>query len=275
MLSKTSVWRVIRERKIIRAHKRISTTCEDLIASFRANPIHYPVHPLKSLGTDMIIWQYWAQGYNNVPPLIQTCLQSIEQNAKGFKIVRLSDENIGEYIDIPVFFQKKRPYMSPAHFSDVLRLLLLEAYGGVWADATIKLTGSIPETYLDQEFFVFRRDPAEPNYRYWRNVYAYYFGWAKGFRVNMLNSFIIAQKGNQTISDLSDLMLLWWKEHDDLPDYFFFQILFDVYGCPNCFPLVSDTLPHYLQQSINDPNFHIMSSEMIERTIPIHKLTYK
>ena len=70
-------------------------------------------------------------------------------------------------------------------------------------------------------------------------------------------------------------MLLWWRKHDDVPDYFFFQILYDVYGSQDKFQLVSDTLPHYLQQSINDPKFNLMKREDILRTIPIHKLTYK
>ena len=48
-----------------------------------------------------------------------------------------------------------------------------------------------------------------------------------------------------------------------------------IIGSPADMPLVSDTLPHYLQQSINDPSFDLMSREEILRTIPIHKLTYK
>ena len=161
------------------------------------------------------------------------------------------------------------------HFADLLRLMLLKVYGGVWLDATVLLTGPIPEQYSWCDFFAFRRDPAEPNQAYWRNTYAYYFGWAKGFRVNLLNSILFAHKGSRTVSDLCNLMLIWWKDHNSLPDYFFFQILCDVYGIPNSMPLVSDTLPHYLQQSINDPKFTIMERGDIIRRIPIHKLTYK
>ena len=174
----------------------------------------------------------------------------------------------------PDAIQFARHFLDPAERDDQIELLLA-AYGGIWMDATIFLSGPIPEDYTKQDFFVFRRDPSEPDRRYWRNTYAYYFGWAKGFRVNMLNSLIVARCGNRTISDLCDLMLSWWKEHDSVPDYFFFQILFDVYAPKDVCPIVSDTLPHYLQQSINDPSFKLMSREEILRTIPIHKLTYK
>jgi hypothetical protein len=182
---------------------------------------------------------------------------------------------VSEYLELPGFVQARRASYSRAHFSDLLRLILLKTYGGIWMDATILMTGPIPEKWADSDFFVFRRDPREPDYKYWRNTYAYYFGWARGFRVNMLNSFIIARGGGRTISELSDLMLLWWRDHDNVPDYFFFQILFDVYGCRDEFPLVSDTLPHYLQQSIHDPGFRIMKQEDIREHFPIHKLTYK
>ena len=137
------------------------------------------------------------------------------------------------------------------------------------------MTRPIPKKWEESDLFLFRRDPNEPDYRYWRNTYAYYFGWAKGFRVNMLSSFIIAKQGNKTVSELCDLMLLWWRDHTDLPDNFFLQFLYDVYDCPDDFELVSDTLPHYLQQSFNDPKFMIMQREDILKRFPIHKLTYK
>ncbi|MBQ2527003.1 MAG: capsular biosynthesis protein, partial [Bacteroidales bacterium] len=59
------------------------------------------------------------------------------------------------------------------------------------------------------------------------------------------------------------------------PDYFFFQILFDVLPSFGDYPLVSDCLPHYLQQSINDPSFPLMDKDEILKKIHIHKLTYK
>ena len=84
-----------------------------------------------------------------------------------------------------------------------------------------------------------------------------------------------AKKGGRTVTDLCNLMLLWWKESSYLPDYFFLMILFDVYDGDKDFPLVSDTLPHYLQQSINDPDFSLMQRDEILKRFPIHKLTYK
>ena len=274
-LSHTFLWRKLRERKILRSHRRVAGICQELIDRYEAAPVHFEILQKKQFATDRIIWQYWAQGYENVPPVVRKCLDSVERFSEGYTIIRLTDKNLSEYLDIPRFVQDKRARFSTAFFSDLLRLMLLKTYGGIWLDATVFLSGSIPEDIARAPFFVYRRDPKEPNIKYWRNTYAYYFGWTKGFRVNMLSSVIVARKDGITISDMCDMLLLWWRDHDNVPDYFFFQILFDTYPLKEDFPLVSDTLPHYLQQSINDPTFDLMSREDILAKIPIHKLTYK
>lgn len=275
ILSRSFIWRKLREQIILASHKKTAKICEDLIHQYHESPVEYRIEPKKQFDTDRIIWQYWAQGYDDVPEVVSRCLKSVERYASDYYIIRLDDGNLSEYLDFPEFINNKRPSYSKAHFSDILRLMLLKAYGGIWMDATILLTGPIPENIASCDFFVFRRDPAEPNYKYWRNTYAYYFGWAKGFRVNMLNSFIVAQKGNKTINDLCDYMLFWWETHDSVPDYFIFQILFDTYQCKEDFPLISDCIPHLLQQSINDPHFKLITRERIIQTTSIHKLTYK
>lgn len=276
-LSRTALWRWLRERKILAQHRRVAAICEQLIAEYRQRPISFTFTQKVVFDTEKIVWQYWAQGFDSVPDVVRQCLDSVDRYATGYKIIRLSDDTLSDYLDLPDFLSAKRPMMTTAHFSDLLRLMLLKTYGGIWMDATVLLTGPIPEEYAQSDFFVFRRDPAEPNYRYWRNVYAYYFGWAKGFRVNMLSSFMVAKRGNRIISGLCDLMLLWWQKNDSFPDYFFLQIMTDVYCrlAPQESILVSDTFPHYLQQSISDPDFNLMEPEEIKKSIPIHKLTYK
>ena len=268
-------WRILRELKIIRTHARVARICQDLLRACREDATPLSVGAKKEFGDERIIWQYWAQGFENAPELVQECARSVDRYSAGWKVIRLSDRNLDEYLDLPDYVQRKRSCFQIAFFADLIRVLLLRAYGGIWADATILLSGPVPEEYTQAPFFVFRRDPKEPDFRYWRNTYAYYFGWAKGFRVNMLNSFIAAHKDSKTLELLCQAMLKWWKEHDSLPDYFFQQVLFDCMGTLEDYPLVSDTLPHYLQQSRNDPAFSLMDREDILRKIPIHKLTYK
>lgn len=273
------VWSTIREKRIVAQHARVAKLCEELIANNKDLHPASEVHPKTDLGTQKIIWQYWAKGYDNLPEVVQSCLESVDRYAGEHMVIRLSDANLAEYIDVPDFVKSKRGYMTVAHFSDILRVLLLNAYGGIWLDATVMLTGPIPQEYLNCDFFAFQRDPEEQNKNYWKNTYAYYFGWAKGFRVNMLNSVLVAKKGSQIIASISDLLLAWWKRNEGIPDYFFFQILFDVmvkgeWSQYNC-SIVSDCLPHYLQQYRNDPAFDLMPEDRIAKEQFIHKLTYK
>lgn len=273
------VWSTIREKRIVAQHSRVARLCEDLIENSKELHLASDVHPKIDFGSQKIIWQYWAQGFDSLPQVVRECMESVDKFSGEYKVIRLSDPDLEEYLDIPEYIAQKRDKMTVAHFSDILRVLLLNTYGGVWIDATVMLTCPIPQKYLKYDFFAFQRDPAEPDKSYWKNTYAYYFGWAEGFRVNLLSSFISAARGSEMVSSLSDFILYWWKTQDYLPDYFFLHILFDVmvkgdWSKYNC-PVESDCLPHYLQQYRNDPAFALMPGDRITGEISIHKLTYK
>ena len=276
LLSHSLLWEKIRERKILSAHRKTADICRQLMADYAASPLRVELRPKKTFPPDrLIVWQYWAQGYEDVPPIVKECLDSVSEHCRDCTVVRLTDQNLAEYLDLPDFVRERRSQFSRAFFSDLLRLMLLRVYGGLWLDATIMMTGPVPEAFGTLDFFVYRRDPDEPCQKYWKNTYAYYFGWAKGFRVNMLSSIMYARPGSLTVQGLCDLLLFWWKTQTTLPDYFFLQILFDVYQPRDAFPLVSDCIPHYLQKSMDDPEFSIMSREEIIRDHPFHKMTYK
>lgn len=279
LLVPNGLWRIIRKHKIIRSHARVAGICESLISECEANHISFKFERIHSFDSEKIIWQYWAQGYSSLPSVVQECLASVDEYCSGYTIVRLDDANLRDYIEFPEWFETKRNTMSRAHFSDILRVVLLSTYGGIWMDATIKLTAPIPSQISESPFFVFRRDDNELNKNYWENTYAYYFGWGRGFRVRMLSSFMVVSADCTGVSALLNCLLTWWQGHDYLPDYFFLQILFDVLirkgiTSLDC-EILSDTLPHYMQQSINDPAFSLVPSEKISEICSIHKLTYK
>lgn len=281
IVKKCLFWHVIRKQRIIRQHARVAALCKQLIDDCQGHHTNDTSTQLGSSIKGQVIWQYWAQGYEQVPEVVQKCLKSVEQWKGDYTIIRLTDNNLSDYIQLPDYIlEKKEKGIIPfAQFSDILRVCLLSSYGGIWLDATILLTGPIPQRYCDMDFFVFQRDPNEPNKKYWENAYAYYYGWSKGFRVNMLNAVMFAQKDSVVITEMAQLLLAYWKDHDELPDYFFFQILFDVLindklKGHNC-PIESDCTPHLLQQSINDPKFNLATNTEIKKMTNIHKLTYK
>lgn len=280
VIKKLLFWPKIKRRLIIRKHRAVSRFCRKLISDYESKPeSHYLVTPLKNLNSDKIIWQYWGQGFNNeMPELVRKCLDSVEKNHGEATIIRLSDETISEYLEIPDFVLEKKGLYPKAIFSDLLRCMLLSAYGGCWLDATVLLSEKIPQKYWDADFFLFQRYESETNKKYWSNAFYYYFGWENGFSVRVLNSIIFSQKNNPAITAITQLLLHFWNQHDNLPDYFFFQILFNELvkeeRIGNC-EIENDCIPHLLQQYINDPDFKLASLNDILSVTPFHKLTYK
>lgn len=84
-----------------------------------------------------IIWVFWWQGEEKMPPVIHECYESICRNANGRKVNLLSEANYEQYVQLPEFVVEKfrRGIISSPHFSDIVRVFLLNTYGGLWIDA--------------------------------------------------------------------------------------------------------------------------------------------
>lgn len=276
----SAVWKELRLFRILRTHSRVAGFCESLIEDFYKSGQRLELKPLKpELVGRKVIWQYWAQGYDQVPEIVGECLSSVEKYKGDYCLVRLTDDTVSEYIDIPEEAVRNSRNAGLAFYSDLLRVALLSLYGGVWLDATVMLCAPLRDRMKGDDFFMFQRDTDAPDKKYWEGTYAYYFGWRKGFRVNVLNSVIYAKTGSVVINDMCGLLMKFWTENATAPDYFFFQILFDVLingklKGMNC-SIQSDCLPHYLQQYRNDPSFSLAKEDEILRMIETHKLTYK
>ncbi|WP_253850309.1 capsular polysaccharide synthesis protein [Moraxella nonliquefaciens] len=241
---------------------------------------HLKIKPKKHLPHQKIIWQYWGQGIDdNLPNIVKLCFASIDKYKGDSTVIRLDDDNIHEYLDLPDFIWQKRqnPEFKHAFFADLIRLALLYAYGGIWIDATILLTNEINDNIKHQDFFMFQRCPNALNKQFWQNFNIDYFGWDDGHLVNVLNSFIVAKKNHELIGICLDLLLNFWKNQSHITHYFFFQILFDTlikheYSSLNC-QIIDDTLPHLLIANINQP-FDEMVYQNILGKSNIHKLRY-
>lgn len=240
----------------------------------------FEVKPKKDLSNKKIIWKYWGQGWDNknLPDIVKVCQLSVEKNKGEYEVIYLDDNNIKEYLDYPEFINKKRenPNFKYAFFSDILRLMLLKCYGGIWADATFLFTDKIPNNLLNKELFIYSRDKNAVNKQKWMNLNQGYFSWNVKHRTNYLNSIIISQRKNKNIELLLQLMFNFWETQNNIPHYFFFQILFDELvkeGLIKNFDSLDDTLPHLLFAELNNP-----FDENVFRNITLkcnqHKLTY-
>lgn len=277
----TDLWSKIRKRRIIRDQANIAQLCDLYIQDyFHNNKKLFIPKPKKELSGKRIIWQYWAQGFEGeLPEVVKYCLESVDKYKGDYEVIRLSDETISQYVDIPDYIWAKRGHgFSVTAFSNILRLALLDTYGGLWIDSTVLVTGEIPDYLAENDYFMFQRDENEANKKYWEGTYAYYFGWGKNFRVRVLTSIVYSKACSRFIDDYLNLLLYVWKVNDHYPFYFTFQVLYNQLvesglSASAC-KIVNDCPPHYLMQIINDPNAPFTTNETLEKCT-MHKLTYK
>lgn len=236
-----------------------------------------PPMPKQQLPENRIIWQYWEQGLDeNTPPMVKTCLNSVLQHRGDYEVRVLTYESIKQYIDLPKFIYKKyecNKAFRTAFFSDILRLYLLSAYGGIWIDATVYMTDRIPHEWLNSELFMFERAQRPKDHEFWENYNPEYFSWNKYFRVRVLNSFIIAKKGNTLITKMLGVLIEYWKHEINFKHYFLFQIIFNELTKNNNHAKFSDVPPHEMARHIYDA----MDRELfvnLKKNSPVHKLSY-
>ena len=263
--------------------EKLAQASSNFIKLYCANGLtKFNLQPNKKLDSDRIIWQYWGQGINSesLPETVKICFNSVDHYQKDYQIIRLDDNSIREYLDLPEFVWEKRKdkKFKYAFFSDLLRLALLDVYGGIWMDATILLTDSIPENIESLDFFLFQRDKNATDKIFFENYNKLYFGWHMQHYVNILNSFIVSKKKGLIVHVWLDLLLNFWKTQKTISHYFFAQIMFDAlinhekFRNFNC-PVSDDTLVHIMQARFDD-KFDPAEFERIKQKTVIHKLKY-
>ena len=244
----------------------------------------YPHFPMTAkqphLAGEKIIWLYWGQGWDeqNLPEIVQICRKSVGRYAADYRVIELDDTNLTEYLDFPDFVWDKKQHnkaFKPAFFADILRLALLECYGGVWLDATVYLTAPLPEKYAAMDYFMFYRSQNAENQSDWEKLNADCFSWRPNHPVNVQNNIIFAKCRNRVIGTCLDVMLNFWATQNRIPHYFFFQIMYDRlmadYLADMRCPVEDDTLPHLLLLNFNRP-FNPSLFESILQKSSLHKL---
>jgi len=212
------------------------------------------------------IWTCWLQGYDNAPPIVKSCITSMRTYANGYEVVIITEENISDYVAMPEFIltKYKAGIISTAHFADLLRLLLLINYGGIWLDAAVLLTQKIPQTLLDSDLFVFQscilHNDVQP----------------------CSNWFIIAQKGNPILLKVLHILLSFWKENSKLINYFIFHVAVQLvitqdHQAKQLWSKLfykNNADPHLLQKKLFDAFDPVMKNYIWDMSF-VHKLTYK
>ena len=214
------------------------------------------------------IWVLWWQGYDDAPPLVKACINSIYRNKGEFNVILLSSDNIDKYIEIPYEIKSKvGKGMKYAHLADYIRLKLLATYGGLWIDSTFLLTSPLPSEIADYSWYTIRS----------RNEYYYCisnFRWAINF--------MYFSKDNLFVKKLFSLFDSYWMKYDVAIDYFIMDyaiywllynnklFLEDFAIIPKSNPECFDGLMNMLNDSYEENKYN----KMISKTWA-HKLSYR
>ena len=174
------------------------------------------------------IWVCWWTGVDNAPALVKQCVKSIKKNSNGHPIYIITEKNYMNYLDIPSYILDKvnKGIMCLANFSDYLRISLLEKYGGMWLDATVYVSQSLPEDMFERELFTCKSPGAQGFFANGRWTSYCIGGWKK-------NTFFIIVK---------ECFERYWERYDMAIDYLLVDYIFaSVYdNNPYCKQVLDD-----------------------------------
>ncbi len=209
-----------------------------------------------------VIWTCWFQGRHVAPRLVQRCISSWEERNPGWEVRCLDGYGIRRYIELPDFNGKS---ITHTGLSDIVRLLLLQEYGGVWADATLFCNRPLEEwldQYLQAGFFAFHRPGPDRELSTW---------------------FLAAETNHNLVSRWLDWALAYWSDRATADAYHWFHYRFaDACRADPAFardweavPKVSAREPHGIQRAgLLQTDSAIIDSQ-VDWTTPVFKLTYK
>jgi hypothetical protein len=107
-----------------------------------------------------VVWTLWLQGRHRAPRVVRECLASWERHNPTWEIRCLDATTVGRYVDVASVVDLATSTITATSLSDVIRLLLLHEYGGVWVDATLYCNRPLDEwlePVLGEGLFAFSR----------------------------------------------------------------------------------------------------------------------
>jgi hypothetical protein len=103
-----------------------------------------------------LLWSYWKQGEDAAPDLVKHCIDSWRILNPGWDVRILDPTSVPHFTPMDGVPESMRVQ----HYADVLRLRLLDEYGGVWVDATTRCAKPLDHwlpPLMQSGFFAFSR----------------------------------------------------------------------------------------------------------------------
>jgi hypothetical protein len=106
-----------------------------------------------------IIWILWFQGEKNAPMVVSKCIESWKKYHPNWKVIIIDENTYSDYINISSIIKNNKEFITKTLLSDIVRVNLLNKYGGVWVDSTcycnLELENWV-DPYIKNSFFMFR-----------------------------------------------------------------------------------------------------------------------
>lgn len=208
------------------------------------------------------IWTCWFQGRENAPDLVQRCISSWEKKNPGWSLRCLDAATAGLYADVGTIVDLERQAVTAASLSDILRILLLREYGGVWVDATLYCNRPLDEWLAD----VFGRG---------------FFAFATPGEDRLLSSWFIATTpDNHILTRWHASVARYWSRRSASDDYFWFHHQFtdmcesdpELRQLWDEVPKISADGPHSIEGLSSDSEG---SAADVDWATPVFKLTHR
>jgi len=211
------------------------------------------------------IWSCWFQGREAAPHLVKRCFSSWERENPGWHFRCLDAVSIERYIDLKGIVDFQSQTLTAASFSDILRILLLHEFGGIWVDATLFCNRPLDEwlpSAMTEGFFAFAAPAPDRLLSSW-------------FLSAVPNHYLISNWCRRTIE--------YWSNRPKAQDYFWFHHLFGnmcnadetAAKAWSRVPKISADGPHALQFGGLMYRSQTDVIDSVDWTTPVFKLTHR
>lgn len=200
---------------------------------------------------DNSIWIYWDNP-NDIPDIVKSCISSIKKNSNSMTVIMVNEQNFSHYVQIDYKIQKKyrAGIITKTHFSDIVRISLLEKYGGLYMDATILQTKTIPSYVTKTDFFTFKLKIEKP--------------WEVVSNGEWCVFFISCKKHNLLMKATLSMMNSYWEKYDLMIDYLWIDYMWKV---------ASEVIPSVKKMLLDVPstNSYVLSLKDFEKICSIEE----
>jgi hypothetical protein len=216
------------------------------------------------------IYIFWLQGFDKAPDIVTWCVQSWKYYNPDWKFVFLDYKNLKQYVNLEEYIPDiNKKEINNTALSDIIRVLLLKKYGGVWTDATTFCNKPLSAwllPYIKEGFFAFKNPTPDIILSSW---------------------FLYSDKNSYMIKTWVKSVLNYYTIHNKPHTYFWVHELFgELYKSDTTFKKKWDKIPIILSQSEKGPHYiqkqglfkKITDEHKIDITnqfTPVYKLTYK